>query len=683
MQDLFIKEIEDGLVKTGESELNSLELPKDSSKWTEEILKIFLQLFPFLQEQPLSISWRKKNPDTGYGVGYINLFGGGVPLIINESMLSPMDLLILPEGTTLPLHPEMLDSLMSDPTAFAGLQEAKAKSNDSLFNSHLNFSPVTEYGEGNYINVKPAIKIASVLDSINYVHKDDVSELLKSLDSFSKERFEKNGTVSVFSELVTKAKGHTKEAALSDIVRNLEIDRQLVYEDSFGNKFVKQANAAFDKTWDIKLDDFEDENLPELLTNTKVAKKAKDKSFLVKEGTVSSFVLNDKEINFEVIKVAELNAPKVFGAPILGQPNHACYFDEAHNWNILEKQAHISRSFDEVEGSEIKIGDFGAFFLEGQATEPFEVTSMTKSASAGIFSIKGESGFKKYAFYPVKPKADTFEQREDEKNAFWVPGNAKFVKLAKVDNKLKELTDFEASIKLEGLSGLNKIAVYASDTTDKASQLSSYEYLVPKSAIELARDSLFEKVASKHSVYKESTGLYHLKGPQFAKYAENHPVRNLNTVDAQWAVVHCGGTTSDVKKVASLQSNRSVRLDGDIKAPISLQKLDEKLASVLTDSDDIKLDISKNLVKVASFIRDKAVVDAVLSLNLLRKKNVIEYLAVLPLYEKVLSELGKLLLASRLGLENTSPETIKEAIEALTDTILHLTKLKASIKEVR
>ena len=39
----------------------------------------------------------------------------------------------------------------------------------------------------------------------------------------------------------------TKDNYINSVLRDLDVDRQLVYEDEAGNKFVKQANSKVDK----------------------------------------------------------------------------------------------------------------------------------------------------------------------------------------------------------------------------------------------------------------------------------------------------------------------------------------------------------------------------------------------------------------------------------------------------
>ena len=84
------------------------------------------------------------------------------------------------------------------------------------------------------------------------------------------------------------------------------------------------------------------------------------------------------------------------------------------------------------------------------------------------------------AYYPISVEAPDVINHVSEKNAFYLPSNAKFASLA--------------------------------------------------GELEVSRDKTYEKV--ENHAGKDSAGLYYFEGPTFRKYAEDHEIRNLNTSDA-------------------------------------------------------------------------------------------------------------------------------------------------------
>lgn len=704
MKDLFIEEKPE-IEKKASEEMGSMMLPQDATKWTEEIISIFLQHYPNLHKQPVSVTWRKKNPDEGYGIGYVNVLNGAVPVIIQEYRLAPMDILYTSDGTAMPLHNEFIQELMSDPTAFSGLRQSGKKSTEQLFNSAMQFSPITEYGSGNQQNGKTrdAVKVASVIDNISYVHRDDAIRLLNELkDGNVKEAFEKNGTLDYFKKVAEKAKGHTKQAQLDDYLRDLDIDRQMVYEDEYGNKFVKQANSKVDKTWETRIDEDDYHSIDKVLANNetrpeeeKITKTAEFSQKLPEQGDYGKLIADGFESDeFEVIdteKVAERE--KVASFDVYGQEDKEIRISDNKEWEITEKNASFESNLGDLEGSKPKVGDTGVFVCNGQATKPIEITKMSKTANQGRqWVIKGDAGLEKFAFYPLKTGQE-FEAHENGRpNHVYVPKEAKFVKVAEKNDGLAAVREFEADLKINGLLGFNKVAFYGSKDVDEVQQLETGEngYIFPinGSYFENKDAEEQEKTANlnifkAHEVHRDRQGLYNLRGPQFAKYAQSHPIRNLDETDAKWAALHCGATEEDLAKIASLAPNREVELNGKMNAPTTLTKVDEKLDELHNGFEkEGRLKIAADLVKQASFIRDKRAVDAVLSLSLLRKRNVQEYVAVLPTYEAVLAELSKLLIASRMGLANTNPGAIKDAVTAMAKVVIQLTNLKSALKDV-
>ena len=175
-------------------------------------------------------------------------------------------------------------------------------------------------------------------------------------------------------------------------------------------------------------------------------------------------------------------------------------------------------------------------------------------------------------------------------------------------------------------------------------------------------------------------GLYTLEGPGFAKYAQNNSVRDLSEQDAKWAAIHCGANEIDVEKISRLVPNSHVKLAGDIKSPMSTDTLETAIQghydSIIGDIPTFK----KVMVKEASNMADRNSVDAILSLGMLNKRNVMEYIALIPEYEQVLSELAKLLVAARLGLPSVVDTDVKDAMEAFARVVYALKGLASLVE---
>jgi len=395
--------------------------------------------------------------------------------------------------------------------------------------------------------------------------------------------------------------------------------------------------------------------------------------------------------DFEITKIAKVEPnPQAYCVSRHDDTkNGAIVIEKTGEYTYRDKVANSTIKFEDLEGKEPEIGDFGVFVTKEAATEPFEVTGTVKMAGPGNYEISGEQGFKKVAYYPVNTTDNTFTKHEKNNFGHYVPKNAKFVKLSGQNDKMAELKDFEAQIKVEGLNGFRKVAFYLTNSQDTTWLAEKDQYVLNEGDLVFAEHHDIEKSAnltnfhSSHEVYRDKSGLYGLRGEEFAKYAQTNPIRNLNKNDAKWAALHCGATEKDLKKVASLKMGDSCELEGRMAAPVSLERVEKKLKEKYAEFGDKKLKISKNLTKIAAQFRDKTSVDAILSLNMLRKKNIQEYLAMLPTFQYVLGELAKLLLASRMGMEQTDPDAIKTALDSMTDVVMQLERLQAAATEIK
>lgn len=306
----------------------------------------------------------------------------------------------------------------------------------------------------------------------------------------------------------------------------------------------------------------------------------------------------------------------------------------------LTKEASFESGLDtsDLSYSSPQLGDTGAFVIDGIATDPFEITSIRKTAS-GWESIKGDFGLLKSAEL-VSTFAETSEFLK-EGSTIIVPSNAKFIKLAKHDTTIAEIQNI---VKNEH------------------------------------ERNLFKKASISHKVGKDSANLYYLEGPEFSKYAAYAPTRNLNINEAKWAALHCGATENDLNKIAELSVTQTVTLEGKMKSPAHLDEFKEKVAERHNSLSEESLASKTVLVKSAASFKDKTTVEAVLSLGLARKRNLAQYLNMLPNFEFVLTDIAKALLAARLGVNGISPDTAKEALDAMSALVEELQTVASSEK---
>jgi|APSaa5957512576_1039674.scaffolds.fasta_scaffold00090_12 hypothetical protein len=182
---------------------------------------------------------------------------------------------------------------------------------------------------------------------------------------------------------------------------------------------------------------------------------------------------------------------------------------------------------------------------DGSATKPFEIRELLQDLEASSnkqVQVAGWDGLQKIAYYltemPVKSLMDS------ENGGKLLPKEAKFVKLGKELRKVSEVSEDnqDTPLKVTGWAGREKVSYYIDNTTT-----SEAKYVEKESSWYLSKDVSFIKLGSylqneiphtvkvnKHTVGKDSVGLYYLKGAEFSKYAENsHELRDLSLSEAE------------------------------------------------------------------------------------------------------------------------------------------------------
>ena len=177
------------------------------------------------------------------------------------------------DGKAYPLTTESLNMYLSSPEAFKGVDSKVTGQNLSLFGMVDN-SMFTNYGTGNSregvsYSERPAIKLASFIDYVSGVREKDVNALLDSINSDPtiKNGFEINQTTDILEKIANKEVTNPESFA-EGLLRTLEVDRNLVYNDQHGNYFLKQANSKVDYTWDTPISYSEAQEIKEKCAET-------------------------------------------------------------------------------------------------------------------------------------------------------------------------------------------------------------------------------------------------------------------------------------------------------------------------------------------------------------------------------------------------------------------------------
>ena len=731
-------------------------LSTDSTKWSKMIIHDFMENYPYLQNVPLLVTWKEKDFSKGYGVGSLDIGGVKVPLIVKEFILAPRDIMIVGD-TTLPLTHETLKEVTTNDTPFKGVQRSPVKGSTLLFHNQIQHTPNPNASTGYpYAALRQPYgymghKYASTIDSLENIDKIAADKIIAQIenDPVIKNAFIENDTIEVLQKLANKEVG-TFQDSMDSMIRDLDINRQATFKDKHGNYVIKQANAMVDVVWDVPVTEGEAIEFGTLSAGTaheemeKVADAPDFGTFVVKDSLMNihadrSYTLETIEADSDLEKVAafeefESDIPKqgdkgIFVSatknwvvdpftitkvanlkdytqghdkltnayPMIGE-SRTMYIDEGGTWTTDDNTSEKIATTFEHDGDHPNLGDHGVWCINGKVSEPFDIMETTKLATVGGFEIKAWNGRENVVYYPINPENDGFTAHETEKYAFYVPGNATFIRLAK-KAPTQELSDLlKISAKLSGIAATvddpsdsvvcetSSGSYVITDKVEQPTKLAGYPnaYAIPSTTgfVKLAEERIdqpseeVENVFARNMVECDDMGLYQLSGPDFDKYAERHDVRDLSVDNAYWAALHCGAYEEDLAKVRSMVKHAKVKFDYDMFAPVAMEVVAESIKdNYIEEISDYEDGLAVNLIKEAAIIPDKNTVDAVLSLGLIKKNNIMEFVNMLPQYEMLMSEMAKLLLAARVGLNGLPEDAIKSAMLSVTDVVLALQRI--------
>jgi len=713
----------------------SMYLDKDSSTWVKDIITEFLTKFPILQGSVQGITWIKKLLSRGYAVGTLRVLGGGVPVIIKDFKLYPLDV-ILYGNVALPLNQNTVGELMQSNSPFKGVKKVQPKETLEIFGDRLQLAPVDFPGVNRSVDphsvVRDAVKVASFIDRIENIDEETVRNIFETINSDEsvKLAFKQNGTLPVLKKLASKEL-ISEQSIIESFVREMDIDRQYIYSDEYGNKFVKQANSKLDHVWEVQVTDeearmlgnlYSTQDLPDNLDKyaaKKLNEYIHDKYCSQFESdTLGRFIYktaNGKQVIDDIVEIksAEIkdnNSEYTYFPYIPNTENwgFGIVLDKNKNWFDVQQVIEKNFNTDNIVSDVPRVGDTGILIINGKATRPFKIVSITdesKLTNYGenlvnlVLHTSNELVDKNY--YIINSDFNSLRRHDKDKNGFYCPRTTKYLKLGKeiTDKNLKEKVEGKIAtaglkpyIQINVVKNFEKFAYYLGENLtpdDLPKELLKNGKILPLDAVFEVVDEGIEKEAGEIDIFekniigRDDVGAYYLSGPDFDKYAETHIVRHLPKHEAIWAAIHMGVVEQEIEKVANLAPNEMVEIRSKITIPVKPEKFNkiaekfyEKVANF-----KLKLDIDPNLVKYAAVFSNSDTVDAVLSLNLIKKYNILEFLQLIPDYERVMGELAKLLVAVRLGLSQLPETPIKAAMDSMSAVVLLLKQLESILNQ--
>jgi len=232
MESLFIEPVE-------QEKCAMTVMSTDSTKWVKEIIGALLKDYPELANTALQVSYHQKDAGKGFAVASVQAAEFSIPVVISDFQLMPIDVIVV-NSIMLPLTSTTLLDLISSTTAFESVAKGRKELATTVFDSPLSI-PSSNYAAGQ--------TSGSMLDKISsFVERKDYERLITEITKPEYYAgFVQNDMLDVIEKVANLKPSDTVDFAEATLA-NLDIDRQMMFEDELGNKMVKQANSRIDYT---------------------------------------------------------------------------------------------------------------------------------------------------------------------------------------------------------------------------------------------------------------------------------------------------------------------------------------------------------------------------------------------------------------------------------------------------
>lgn len=654
-------------------------LSDNVNEWEEQIYSTLASVVPRRLGLSTTLHWQKVDDQQGYAIGSIVLTekkskkSVGIPLIVKQWHLAPLDTMLIGDDKAYPLSDETLKEY------FGGGDVA-----NELISRH---GPSAVYDSGNqYESTYPPV------GGGRYVYSSFQGSLLDEV---------------------------LKDAWKDDI-----------------ESFKKSAQASEVLAAAAKNGHYDTFNKVAKTEGKKPSKKAPKRSIVhvQKKGVNEYSVLGNPEGVFDPVmdKVNRPTLKKFVGAVVgPGEAEQAAVsrIDKVQNYQLSGPKEQTGERRNEPPGR--KLGEHGQIFLYEEGVQD----TASNCDRFGVYGVKDPAGVTSYGFVfpnvvsfdgkkigvkifagknascvqsriagvheparemelpktePEPGKLGTLVHVKDGKALATVPFRVVGFKMYN-DTKAATVKDFYGktvtlvfSPMAEGMTRLEK-------SKDLGPLASGPTYVIPESMkfVELGPTKKLPESEGDHQKLSmlshdinplritQSNGRYIFRGPDLSKYANVNNVpfdfQNLDRGQAEFLLCSFG---CPMQKAAAVVA----RANGHREVQVHNLALPKVASEVQEDASyhDFVRSLRCDLVKQAAVMEEAEAVDTALSLGFVNPNNVSKFIEAVPKLKECLSLLSKLLVAARLGMSNIPEEATSSAVDDIQRIIAGLRKLALS-----
>lgn len=663
-----------------------------SEMWPQEVTDFFYQEHPYLAEAEVEPVFKETNDERGYAVGVVMVRTKPpvaakdveqesvtkeikFPFVIKDKELSPFDVVIVGET----FHPATEKNIMSAVQRPDLFDVVKTMPGDVSLVNQLYPPYRSRYGFGTSFEGGAGGKFASIQDILKISVMDQILPFISKADL---DRME--GTLQTDEDLRKTALQHkpmhsslAKLASVQDVTVEsmVEARRRVIQPDviqfsKVGREIkVRRANSQMFAPWEetITLKEAA-ENIPTEL-----------KSRLMADGgaTISAdpVVREDFKENTAVrIKSAGMYRLKCSDADKAGREKTARVFTSVVDFDMITMPAHLAIFHD---------GDWSLQAdMAGVPTPSEETPDFVKDGHAKVRD-----------YQPADPESVTGAARESGRLAprTGMPklGMVTFVGdgVATLPVNLRSVRRKDDGVVLHGTSAMEEpINLVPTDNITKISKIGPNSYAIPVDLkvihlgqpVTCASDpSAYVKVAEVDRVEIISDGqAFSFRGNPTIDKLGSAQTEFLGKDAALFLATSFGvepGYASRLLKQA--ERSGSVTIKGVRPIVPEAEKISEAMVQVQPIIDKLST-IRVMLLKEAAMLPGEDTVDKVLSLNFITPENVSVFTKNVPVFQATATELAKLLIGIRIGLEGVPEAAVQRSMQSIQGVIEALEELQ-------
>lgn len=648
-------------------------LPEDEAKWSQSITSYVASNLPYLSKHPVEVAIDDKEVKMGYAKGRLVVDGGKVtiPIIIRDFNLLPLDVFIH-EEQFIPLSEKSVEEVMMNKSLGVKPISRKGYKGENTNLERSSTPPRSAYTHGN-----AGYKVGHIIDKLS-VSEEDVKAFrakIASDQSLSIAMFQ-NGKK--FMDKLAKAdvipEGGHPEESLENQVRKIAkseewpcnvIQLQKVATEVPGeNSWVYNRVGIYTSSdyypMAYEYQEMEMTKAASLFGEEVMEKVSSDGVHTVVLGRGGFTFNTPAEMQFPIEtmeKFGQYDAvsqnnrivrgffiPEVFDYG-MNKVAEMKLFTSKDCFSMQEKIAGrkvYAGPRAELPSSDIREGITGTFiFRYGEKTaalEPFRVSSFPlesgEQTEFDAFSTRGEAMH--FTVMPGLAAATPGEKR----GHYLIPSFWQFVRVG----------DHEEPM----LSKQGETAKYAGEDKRLEIMWDGINYTIRGSQVENISQQLFDLDGMKARFFLTAFGVVPDHADELLKRAKRDGHAKFE------ATVKPTGNYEVV-------TNSIKHRDGSVDTKYAA--MSEKVIMLMRESA---------LIKEALAAPDEETVDKVLALNFTTKENLQEFVESIDDYKEAQSKLARLLVASRLGIKQVDPQSIKTAMDNLSNVIEGLEILKSS-----